>query len=116
MVKEELKMMKELEFVNLTPHALNIKDMEGKIITIEPYGLIARVSTEQVQVGEINGTAIYKTQFGDIVDLPEPKEGIIYIVSKITQSAAKERTDLLSPGNLSRDDEGNIIGCEGLTY
>lgn len=108
--------MTETKLVNLTPHALHVKGVSGEITTIEPCGLVARVATSQLKVGEINGIAIYETQFGEVVELPKPQENTFYIVSKITQTAAKGRTDLLSPGNLLRDEDGVIVGCEGLTF
>lgn len=64
-----------VEFVNCTPHAVNISREDGSVLA-----------------------------------------GVIYIVSLITLNALKGiRSDLVAPGNLIRDEGGNIVGCDGLT-
>lgn len=106
----------KVNLINLTPHALNVKLKNNEVFVIPADGRVARVSTTQKEADELNNIAIYETYFGEVIDLPEPAENTFYIVSKITQDACPHRDDLLSPGNLIRDDEGNIVGCEGLTY
>lgn len=106
----------KVNLINLTPHALHVKLKNDETLVIPADGRVARVSTTQKEIDELNNMAIYETRFGEAVDLPEPIENTFYIVSKITQDACPHRDDLLSPGNLIRDDKGNIIGCEGLTY
>lgn len=104
-----------MELVNLTPHAINIV-CENATRTIVPSGVVARVSTVSVQVGEIDGFPIYQTQYGELEGLPEPKVDTMYIVSAMTAAAAKAagRDDILSPGELIRDENGQPVGCRGL--
>jgi len=45
--------------------------------------------------------------------MPEQVSGVAYIVSALVRSAYPDRTDLLIPHGLVRDDDGNIIGCRG---
>lgn len=106
----------KVNLINLTPHALNVTTKNNEVVTIPADGRVARVATTQKEVDTLNDISIYQTKYNDVIDLPEPAENTFYIVSKITQDACKNRDDLLSPGNLIRDKEGNITGCEGLTY
>ncbi len=104
--------------VNCTPHAINIKTENGTV-SVPASGNVARVETTVVPVSELdNGVQIVKTVFNTdkVTGLPEPKEGTFYIVSLITLQALEGiRNDLFAPGNLIRDKEGNIVGCDGLT-
>lgn len=49
----------------------------------------------------------------DALDLPEPEEGVAFIVSRVT-AAAVDRSDLYFPYPEIRNDEGQIIGCGSL--
>ena len=49
--------------------------------------------------------------YGKVSNLPEPKDGVLYIVSAAVRTALPERNDLASPAHLVRDEEGRIIGC-----
>ena len=106
--------------INCTPHAVNIHSEDGTILTVEPSGDVARVATniENVELSGVEGIKVVKTTFdtSKVEGLPSPKEGVIYVVSLITLNALKGiRSDLVAPGNLIRDEKGNIIGCDGLT-
>jgi len=107
-------------FINCTPHAVNISCEDGSVLTVEPSGDFARVATnvENVNIPGIEGIKVVKTTFdtSKVEGLPAPEEGVIYIVSLITLNALKGiRSDLVAPGNLIRDEGGNIVGCDGLT-
>lgn len=96
--------------VNLTAHPIN-EVTTG--VTIPPSGRVARVNTSRVKSGEFLGYPIFKTSFGTVEGLPEPEEGVMYIVSALCLSACPNRLDLLAPGNLIRDEHGNPSGCLG---
>ena len=106
-----------MEIINLTPHDVNIV-LDGRVITIERSGKIARCEQQTQKVNELNYSntiiPITQTSYGEVVDLPEPKENVYYIVSRLVMSAVSGRSDLLVPNGLVRDDNGNIIGCESL--
>lgn len=102
-----------MNFVNLTPHALNIKKNDDTIFTL-PSESFVRATQTQNKVKEIDNINFYETVYGKVEGLPEPQEGTIYIVSLITKMACPERDDLVTPGNLIRNEEGAIVGCEGL--
>ena len=109
-------------YVNLTPHALNVKTLDGSPITIAPDErgvarvIYDRLPPEQVS---IDGHEVQISVAGsprEIVGLPEPEEDVILIVAKAVSDAAPAgRGDLMSPGRLLRDEDGTVIGCDGLT-
>lgn len=100
--------------LNLTPHELNIRMMNGEWVKLAPSGTVARVSVKSVPAGDVNGIALTKTEMGEIVDLPAPAENVMLITSLVVAAAAK-RPDVVSPGQLIRDDRtGQPIGADGL--
>ena len=102
-----------MKIVNLTPHDIVITDGP----TFPPSGIVARVSVQQVDAGDINGIPVKTQTFGDIVDLPDPADDTVYIVSALVLSAAKAagRTDCVAPdtANAVRDDNGHIVSVPG---
>jgi hypothetical protein len=96
--------------INLTPHTINVV-LEDRTIEIPSSG-VARCSQSSQLVGEVNGIPLTATTFGEVIDLPEPTEDTLFIVSRLIMSACPERNDLLCPNELVRDEEGKIIGCK----
>ena len=101
-------------FVNLTPHALNVRKANGTSIEIPPSGTVARRSAERVVVGDIDGITVYATKFGQLEGLPEPSEDTVFIVSALAAQACADRHDVFVPGEAIRDEAGRVIGCDGL--
>lgn len=99
---------------NCTPHALNIL-VGDEVIDLAPSGIIPRCSQSEVSDGEVAGIPVTRQVFGEVVDLPEPEEGTFLVVSRLVASACPERSDLLIPGPLVRDEEGKVVGCRGLS-
>ena len=102
-----------MNFVNLTPHTLNIHS-NGNVTNIAPSGQIARVNTSYKRNYNAGGIDIYNCVYGDLNGLPEPQDFTLYIVSGVVKSAVPNREDVLSPGELIRDSNGKPIGCNGL--
>jgi len=100
-------------FVNLTPHTLNIHTTAGGVVTIAPSGTVARVATVSEEAEPVGGIPTCTTTFGEVTGLPSPVEGTVFIVSGMVASAAP-RGDVLSPGDLVRDENGRPVGCRGL--
>ena len=94
-------------FVNLTPHTINFYNYE--FLT---SGIVARINENKKEHGLWGGIPLIEIEYGEVVDLPEPKDGVLYIVSHMLRAALPERKDLVSPGELIRDKEGNIIACK----
>ena len=102
---------------NLTPHTINFVSPEGHpVIDIEPAGTVARVSVNTEMVGEIDGIPVTKSVYGEVVDLPEPEDGTIYIVSALVAGRVPEREDVFIPSESVRDENGRIIGCKSLGH
>jgi hypothetical protein len=103
------------QFINLTPHTLNIIKADGSTIDIQPSGNIARVSSSSTIVATLKGINVSQQTFGDVIDLPDAQDGIIYIVSQMVKDRVPDRPDVLVPGAPVRDSEGRIIGANGLS-
>ena len=108
------------KFVNLTPHAVNLL-LSDREIVIPPFGTLARCSVDRQVVGsvEFEGALVplIRTVLGDLVGLPTPEEGTIYIVSlQAAQCAAREgrSADIVIPDDAVRDSSGRIVGCRAL--
>lgn len=98
-----------MNIINLTPHTIVLPDREIFVL-----GVIARCEEVTEQVGNIDGIKIVEKSYGVVKDLPEQEEGIMYIVSMMVRLALPNRYDILSPGDLVRDEDGNIVGCLNL--
>lgn len=102
---------------NLTPHTINFVSSEGyPIMDIKPEGTVARVSVRTATVGEIDGIPVTKSVYGEVMDLPEPEEGTIYIVSALVAGRVPEREDVFIPNESVRDEKGRIVGCKSLGH
>jgi hypothetical protein len=121
-----------MTLINATPHSITLVSRRGveqdnrrqflaEAKTVEilreipPSGILARVSMVNLPAGEIDGIAIESVIYGEIEGLPEPQEGVFYIVSGLVANAATKigRVDCLAPGALVRDksNPGTILGC-----
>lgn len=113
-----------MKLVNLTPHTINVVASDGTpILAIEPSGDVARVSSHTetvgvvtVQVGDSTAVVIplTTTVFGDVQDLPDPQDGVAFVVSSLVAQRVPDRTDVFIPSDSVRDDAGRIIGCRSL--
>lgn len=99
------------DFVNLTPHAIALNNG-----TQFPSVGVARVSNTFT---DFDSNGVCDVNFGNIVNLPAPKDGTLYIVSAIVLSAAKAagRTDCVAPATghpaCVRNDKGFIVSVPG---
>ena len=103
--------------INKTPHEVTIVDKVGDTILKIPEGSrhsITRLKSTTTPVGRIDGVPISITIFGDVMCLPDFKEGVYYIVSQLVKAALSERKDLLVPAEMYRNASGRIIGCRSL--
>ena len=122
--KERRKMNKDFMLVNLTPHAITFfSEDETPLFTVEPSGQLARAVAKTVRTGTNYLTMVDGvckcipetiTEYGDIEGLPDPEDGVAYIVSSIVASAVKGREDVFIPNESVRDNEGRINGCKSL--
>jgi len=59
----------------------------------------------------IGSNPIVTRHYGKVENLPNPLLDTWYIVSHMTRVACPNRFDLLSPGDLVRNEKGEILGC-----
>ena len=113
-------MMKQKKYsvLNYTPHEIVIFNDDDRIIKrIKPTGKAIRVNQENKRIGyiDIDGVAVPESSVTFIDNgLPEEKEGVYIIVSKLTADAFPLRNDLLLVNEMVRDENGAIVGCRSL--
>ena len=115
MLLENLEQL-PITIINLTPHPVNLLDVDANvIITFHSEGL-ARCSQNDIIIGKLNKDIILtKTSYGEVIGLPEQSPRTFYIVSRLVRNALPNRTDLLVPNQLIRDSEGQIVGCRSFS-
>lgn len=104
--------MSEAEIVNLTPHTIRIYLDSTQVVTLPTSGEIARLPTFQIETDPLGLIPVVRTVYGKIEGLPEPKPGVVYVVSSLVARAAK-REDVLAPDTgitALKDPSGRIKG------
>lgn len=107
-------------FENYTPHTIVVQTSQ-ETFTFPSKGSV-RVLENQEKLGEYGGVELRKTNYGEIDGLPEPRNGIKYIVSMVVIMANSKsinpREDLVSPDtgkSCIRDEKGMIKAVTGFT-
>ena len=116
-----------LKIVNLTPHPLNIQDMDKTICVFPKSEKPARVTQKDV----ITGYVAYKSghvfpihhtsMLPEIENLPDydPDGTVLYVVSRIVAETAeligRPTDDLLITGPSIRDENGKQMGADGFS-
>lgn len=99
-----------MNVVNLTPHAIQV--VGGP--SFPPSGQVARCAQVSAPVGAHEGLPLVSVQFGEVEGLPDPQEGVLFLVSALVRSAVPHRHDVASPGDLERNEAGQPVGCRNL--
>ncbi len=104
------------KFVNLIGHD----------ITISGYGTLpkaenpCRVETRERVVGKVADIPIVETHFSEIQNLPEPEEGVYYIVSRIAMDFIpfnREDVFCVDTGPTAiRDENGQVVAVTQLSF
>ena len=108
-----------MKFINLTPHTVKLIKYDGDIIAEFPSEGYVQVKTRHNYHFNDEGIPTGKIIYEELINMPEPKENTIYILSTISFNAAKAkgRNDVCFPaGYMYRDEDGQIKGCEFLAY
>jgi len=116
-----------VNYINLTPHEINVfgeeVDVNGvgtgkfsQVMTIPASGTIARVAVKPVYCFTDAKTSVnfYRQEVGDVTGLPAKEDGVWLVVSAQVRLELPSRSDLVSPGELIRNAEGQPVGCKGL--
>lgn len=106
----------DTRFLNLTPHPVTIHKDNGDTVTLPVDGPAPRLAVDREPLGELGGFSVVRSTMGEPEGLPEPEEGVTIIVSALVaeHSSLAGRTDIAYPGEAIRDDNGRIVGCQGL--
>ena len=116
-----------MKLVNLTPHPIRIYSEgtpdrvenpdDGVLLILEPSGEFARLSEsvtgEETVVTEEAEIPVSLVSYAEVEGLPEPQQGIVYIVPLMTALAAG-RDALLVPYEQVRNPDGTVVGCRRL--
>jgi hypothetical protein len=117
------EVMQFTQVINATPHPIDVYDGAGERIVLElphnPEDPIATCGERTVRLSdaEVSGVnvAVYGSSYAGVTGLPEPREGVWYVVALVVAIAAPDRTDLLVCGPAVRDGKNRMIGCKGLS-
>lgn len=108
------------DIVNLTPYPLTLvkkgENGEWEEVRYWDRGEISLCLLEGKEVaveGEVDGIEVAREKYGPGKDVPEPEEGIYFVVPILVAQVLK-RPDFLVP-NTVRDEEGQIIGCDSFS-
>ncbi len=102
-----------MKFINLTPHSIRLND--GREFPSEGLARVTDTYTEFDEAG------VCFVRHGEINGLPAMQEGVMYIVSAMVLSAAKElgRNDVVAPATghpLCQRTNGFIVSVPGFVY
>lgn len=109
-----------MKLVNLTQHTVTLLDHDDPMrhVEVHPDGQAARVQSD-MHIDEfftVDGVRIPVISVHDrrLLNLPEPEEGVLYIVSGLVAAAA-QRPDVVSPARVIRDPiDGRTRGAKAL--
>ena len=101
-------------FVNLTPHDVVFKKIDGSLETIKSSG-VARVSTSFKVLRVVRGIVFGETTYGEITGLPDPQPDTLFIVSLPLLKAAPDRHDLVAPNDCVRNEQGLVSYANSCT-
>jgi|LSQX01.3.fsa_nt_gb hypothetical protein len=109
-------MSKKVKIINLTGHEVKLRTPRGAERIIPSHGkLRARYTTREfgnldTEYGEIPLT---KNYYQRVKDIPEPEEGVYYLVSRLFAEIYPERDDFLITNGIIK--EGTmIVACRSL--
>lgn len=102
----------QITIKNLCPHDVNVKDANGKIWTIKPESIPARVDTDFSPVFYIGAIGVFRRSLNGTTNLPPVTDGTMYIVSRQVANYDSDRKDLLVPTKTW--EENGISYCCGL--
>lgn len=119
--------------VNLTPHPVilytpdtpdMVEDPGAGVVTVwDMAGPMARCTETRRDAGTVTLTTrhgdpvevpLAEVGFGEVTGLPDPRSGVVYIVSRAAAERATGRADVFYPDRPVRTKTGQIIGCRAL--
>ena len=104
------------KFINCTPHVVSVQFPSGEVHSFPACGIVPRVQQHNVPVIHINDIPMSNIIYGEVENLPEPKENTYYIVSALVRERVPNRKDVISPDSgpsAIRNEKGQIEAVVG---
>lgn len=106
------------ELVNYTSNILIVlsPEIHEFLYAIPSSGIVQIEEPETIMASSIMGTPVVQIASGKVVGLPNPEEGIFYIVEYDVATKLREEgrtNDILFPNAVVRNDKGELIGVTG---
>lgn len=101
-----------MKYVNLTPHPVVVRDLDGNVVTFPPSGTVARLTMDEQALPSIDGVQRIRREKQGIAGLPQSEDGTVYIVSSMVLDAVRGRSDVIAPDTgptAIRDADGRIV-------
>ena len=100
--------------LNLTPHGITVQRLDGTRVTYPTSGSLARVTSAEEVVAEIDGVPVIARSLGAAQGLPE--EGVPCIVSAMVLSAVPGRKGVYAPdsGPTAIRENGQVVAVTRL--
>lgn len=95
--------------INLTQHTIT-EVTTG--LSFPPSGRVVRVRTASRLVKLHGQCPVYSYTPEEVIGLPEPQEGTIFIVSALALTHI-DRPDVVAPGPVHKDELQRPVGCFG---
>lgn len=93
---------------NLTPHSLTVA---GVTYPSEGFARVGEVVSPDT---DFHGIPVAVVSQGSVTGLPDPQEGVILVVSRLTAGGVQGRDDIFFPHGEIRDEAGRILGVKRL--
>lgn len=104
----------EWTLVNLTPHPITVHMTEGGVTTVAAAPAPARVAYQTTeQDTEAPWPMVTEAPLATI-GLPNPKPGVLLVVSRPVATDNPDRTDLMVPTRPVRDAQGRVVAARAL--
>lgn len=103
------------KYVNTTPHTVKVVNLAENVVQEYESEDPKRPSRLEEGIQNVDDDHVREIVIEKVTDLPEPQDGVRYIVSKYTALYLKDtRDDLVFPDALIRGGGGDVIGCRWL--
>lgn len=102
-----------IKFVNLTGKNLKVvtpDEDEFRIIPIDMNYARPYVPITHEKIYEVDGIDICRVNKAEVVNLPEPEQGTLFIVNKMVAERAR-RDDFVIPDRMVKNTEGGVLAC-----
>ena len=103
-----------MTLLNLTPHPVVLHLPDGATRELPPSSVPSRIAEVVEPEGGDGDIPLVRVRYADSSGLPDPRPGVLLIVSTPVALACPDRRDLVTPHDFVRDASGRILGCRAL--